>query len=192
MKKNLFIVFAALLIISCAKKLIPNSNNENSLISIINREIKSGNANHKMPIYLDNIKLLMEDLILFNTFDSKDFTAIKVLNKLEAKEVINDKIDEKVIQVIAFKDELLDIKYYTEIDNEFIAKTIASLFKSRQINSNPILVLNGVPLSGDDIFLKINPIKKREIKSISLLKKQAAYTIYGIRAINGVIIITTK
>ncbi|QHI38318.1 hypothetical protein IMCC3317_37090 [Kordia antarctica] len=192
MKKSLFIVLAALLLISCSKKLIPNSDDGNALIRIINEEIKSGNANHKMPIYIDNVEVLKKDLILFNTFKSKDFTAIKVLNKLEAKKAINTKINEKVIQVTAFKDELFDLKYYTKIDNELIEKTIASLFESGQINRNPILVLNGIPLRGDDIFLKINSIKKSEIKSISLLKKQAAYAIYGIRGINGVIVITTK
>lgn len=192
MKKSLLVILITLLFISCAKKLIPNSDDENALISIINSEIKSGNANDKMTIYIDNIEVSKKDLMLFNTFDSKDFTAIKVLNKLEAQQAINAKIDEKVIQVTAFKDELLDIKYYTKVDNELVTKTITSLFESGQINRNPILVLNGIPLRGDDISLKMNSIKKSEIENMSLLKKQAAYSIYGIRAINGVIIITTK
>ncbi|MBC8753248.1 hypothetical protein H2O64_01110 [Kordia sp. YSTF-M3] len=192
MKKNLFIFFTTLLLISCSRKLIPNFNGEGSLVSIINKEIKSGNASHKTPIYLDTLKISMEDLTFLNIVDTKDFTSIKVLNKLAAKKNINSNINQKVIQLIPFKDESLGLKHYANINNELITNTINSLLKSGQVNANPILVLDGIPLRGNEISSKINQVKKSEIKSISILKKQAAYTIYGIRAINGVIIITTK
>ncbi|SDL11249.1 TonB-linked outer membrane protein, SusC/RagA family [Pedobacter sp. ok626] len=57
------------------------------------------------------------------------------------------------------------------------------------INSNaePLIVLNNFPYSGD-----INSINPNDIESISVLKDAAATSIWGARAGNGVIVITTK
>lgn len=54
-------------------------------------------------------------------------------------------------------------------------------------SSAPLYVLDGSPYGGD-----INAINPNDIKSISVLKDAAASTLYGSRAANGVIIITTK
>lgn len=55
-------------------------------------------------------------------------------------------------------------------------------------NNNPLYIIDGVPISenGADI---INP---QDVESISVLKDAASASIYGSRAGNGVIIITTK
>jgi len=55
-------------------------------------------------------------------------------------------------------------------------------------NANPLYVVDGIPQSGDNAP-KINP---SEIKSISVLKDASACAIYGSRAANGVVLITTK
>ncbi len=69
-------------------------------------------------------------------------------------------------------------------------------------NNQPLYVIDGVPIaSGSDVsggvsgtdfssrFLDINP---EDIASISILKGPAASALYGMRATNGVVIITTK
>lgn len=53
-------------------------------------------------------------------------------------------------------------------------------------NSEPLYVIDGVPTSGID---GINP---NDIKSIEVLKDASASAIYGTRAANGVVIVTTK
>ena len=55
-------------------------------------------------------------------------------------------------------------------------------------NSGPLYIIDGVPLSSADI----NTINPNDIATISVLKDASAASIYGSRAANGVILITTK
>ena len=66
-------------------------------------------------------------------------------------------------------------------------------FKIRGINSinagtEPVFILDGVAVSSED-FSAINP---SDIESVSVLKDASSTSIYGARAANGVIVITTK
>ena len=66
-------------------------------------------------------------------------------------------------------------------------------FKIRGINSinagtDPLFILDGVAVSSED-FSAINP---SDIESVSVLKDASSTSIYGARAANGVIVITTK
>lgn len=54
-------------------------------------------------------------------------------------------------------------------------------------SSDPLYVVDGVPFTGS-----ISAINNQDIESISFLKDAAASSLYGNRAANGVIIITTK
>src|SRR5690606_28707834 len=54
-------------------------------------------------------------------------------------------------------------------------------------SSNPLYVVDGVPFDGD-----LNSINPNDIESLTVLKDAAASTLYGSRAANGVIMITTK
>lgn len=67
-------------------------------------------------------------------------------------------------------------------------------------NAEPLYVVDGIPITentgwGDDIRGSqniMNLINPNDIESISVLKDAAASAIYGVRAANGVILITTK
>lgn len=54
-------------------------------------------------------------------------------------------------------------------------------------NDQPLIVIDNFPYSGD-----INDINPNDVKSITILKDAAAASIWGVRAGNGVIVITTK
>lgn len=56
-------------------------------------------------------------------------------------------------------------------------------------SSEPLIVLNGTPLSSVDDISYINP---SDVKSIDVLKDAASASIYGVRAANGVILIRTN
>lgn len=61
--------------------------------------------------------------------------------------------------------------------------------------NDPLYVVDGVPLDGGGVSGMRNPlntINPNDIESISILKDASATAIYGSRASNGVIIITTK
>lgn len=59
---------------------------------------------------------------------------------------------------------------------------------SLKATNEPLIVVDGVPVSGD-VLRSINP---GEIESMNVLKDASAAAIYGSRASNGVIIVTTK
>lgn len=54
-------------------------------------------------------------------------------------------------------------------------------------NNNPLFIIDGIPTTGN-----INTFSINDIESIEVLKDGAAAAIYGARAANGVILITTK
>ena len=55
-------------------------------------------------------------------------------------------------------------------------------------NSNPLYIVDGMPVDGNGIDY-LNP---SDIKSIEVLKDAASGAVYGARAANGVILVTTK
>lgn len=54
-------------------------------------------------------------------------------------------------------------------------------------NASPLLVVDGFPVQGD--FRSINP---NDVETVTVLKDAAAASIWGARAANGVIVVTTK
>ena len=69
----------------------------------------------------------------------------------------------------------------------------AATFQIRGTNSinsgtSPLFILDGVPISSSDF----NAISPSDIESVSVLKDASSASIYGARAANGVVVITTK
>jgi len=56
-------------------------------------------------------------------------------------------------------------------------------------SNQPLYVIDGLPVAGGDRAVDFNP---SDIESINILKGPAASALYGLRASNGVIVITTK
>ncbi|MBA4168665.1 MAG: SusC/RagA family TonB-linked outer membrane protein, partial [Chitinophagaceae bacterium] len=56
-------------------------------------------------------------------------------------------------------------------------------------NSDPLYIIDGVPTKGPQVFASLAP---NSISSVQVLKDASAASIYGARASNGVIIVTTK
>ncbi|MCH7398456.1 TonB-dependent receptor [Belliella sp. DSM 107340] len=56
-------------------------------------------------------------------------------------------------------------------------------------NNDPLYVIDGVPTKRPGVFASLNP---EAIESIQVLKDASAASIYGSRAANGVIVVTTK
>jgi TonB-linked SusC/RagA family outer membrane protein len=71
-------------------------------------------------------------------------------------------------------------------NNSFIVRGISTLDRTNQ--RLPLIVIDGFPLTSTD-FSTINP---NDVESIDVLKDAAAAAVWGARATNGVIVITTK
>ena len=66
---------------------------------------------------------------------------------------------------------------------------------SLNASNDPLIVIDGVPVEGNSLSGSanlLNTINPNDIESISVLKDASATALYGSRASNGVIIITTK
>jgi len=66
---------------------------------------------------------------------------------------------------------------------------------SLNASNDPLIVIDGIPLSGNNIYGASNPlslVNPNDIESFTVLKDASAAAIYGSRASNGVILITTK
>lgn len=66
---------------------------------------------------------------------------------------------------------------------------------SLNANNDPLIVIDGIPVDGNQVAGSanfLNTINPNDIESISVLKDASATALYGSRASNGVIIITTK
>jgi TonB-dependent starch-binding outer membrane protein SusC len=66
---------------------------------------------------------------------------------------------------------------------------------SLSLSSNPLIVLDGIPLDQGGVGGSRNPlnlVNPNDIESMTVLKDASATSIYGSRAANGVIMITTK
>ncbi|MDO7850217.1 SusC/RagA family TonB-linked outer membrane protein [Hymenobacter convexus] len=59
-------------------------------------------------------------------------------------------------------------------------------------NNNPLYVVDGFPLPDNGSENQLNAISPNDIETIDILKDASATAIYGVRAANGVVIITTK
>lgn len=59
-------------------------------------------------------------------------------------------------------------------------------------SSTPLIVIDGVEQAAEQAFTAFNSLDPNDIVSISVLKDASSTAVYGIRAANGVIIVTTK
>lgn len=80
-----------------------------------------------------------------------------------------------------------------EGNGHFLIRGIGT-FQKTQTDKDPLVIVDGFPiqafgLSGINPFSSINP---NDVESITVLKDAAATSIYGARAANGVIVVTTK
>lgn len=75
------------------------------------------------------------------------------------------------------------VQYDNGVTNQLSIRGTGSLSAS----TKPLVVINGMPIEGS-----IDEVNPNDIKSITVLKDAAAAAIYGARASNGVIVITTR
>lgn len=71
--------------------------------------------------------------------------------------------------------------------NKIMIRGVSTLTSIPETVNSPLIVINNFPYDGN-----INNINPNDIESITILKDAAAASIYGARAANGVIVITTK
>lgn len=186
--KNLFTV----LIFIFSMNLFSQNSIEMSILDEYELMIQNNKITPVPLIILDGNEIDYETFLILNTIKRKEIVKLEFLSYEEAKDEFNERAINGVVKIIPFKDDLLSSNYYKEISNELVNEKIKHLVEEGKIKYYPILVFNGIPLRGDEIKTKINQANTETIVSINLLKQDVAFKIYGIRAINGVLIVTTE
>jgi hypothetical protein len=191
MKKTLLILFLSGVLNSYAQDTIQNAEEPKSLMETINNQIFLKTIAEGAIIYFNDEKTNSDDLALLNEFDIKEFLTIDFLSKKEAVKKFGKEGQNGAVLLKPFIDDKLTMQYYSGITNKTVIDKIAYTTQNGSTKSNPILVVDGIPLRAEEIASTINALDETMIKQIIVLKKIVAYRIYGIRAINGVLLITT-
>ena len=148
-----------------------------SYIGYITREVSIGNQTNLTVTLLEDTKAL-SDVVVVGYGVQKKATLTGSVAAISAKDIVSTKSD-NVQNMLTGKIAGVKISQNTSEPGTF-----TNDFQIRGMGA-PLVIVDGVPR---DNFVKLDA---NEIESISILKDAAA-AIYGVRAANGVVLITTK
>jgi TonB-linked SusC/RagA family outer membrane protein len=142
------------------------------------------NGRTSLQIYLEKDSKLLDEVIVTGYRRETRSTVSSAISSVKAERI-------EKLPVLGFEQALqgqvagLQITKTTGAPGDDIAVRIRGV--GTLGNNNPLYIIDGVPTTGN-----INMFSTTDIKSIEVLKDGAAAAIYGARAANGVIVITTK
>lgn len=152
-----------------------------SLIGMVDEKVNVMPATKVLNIALKTDLIALEDVVVtgYQTLSKERstgsfsvVTAQKIENKLQPS--IKSILEGQSAGVVLTKDGNIEIRGVSTINGV----------------KEPLIVVDGYPLIGDGVGLEsINP---DNIENITILKDAVAASIYGARASNGVIVVTTK
>lgn len=134
-------------------------------------------------LQLDNKQLAEVLVVAYGTADQKTFTGSASAVKAEAIEKLQVNDVTKALSGLTPGVQVVQSSGQPGQTGQVRIRGIGSLASS----STPLYVVDGAPYSGD-----INAINPNDIESMTVLKDASAAALYGSRAANGVIVITTK
>ena len=153
-------------------------------VSYVGMKTKSVKVNRKQPfivVRLDSDPTMMNEVVVTGYQNLKRENATGAYQTVTAADLdrsftgtVSDRLEGKVPGLVT----------YNNGDGQKI--TIRGM-GSFQANTQPLVVVDGLPIEGG-----IETVNPYDIENITVLKDAAAASIYGARAANGVIVITTK
>lgn len=148
-----------------------------SFVGMKMQEIKVGNQK-SINIVLDQETIGLEEVVAVGYGTQKKVTLTGAVSAVNATELVTTK-NENVLNMITGKVPGVRVVQKSSEPGEF-----NNTFDIRGLGS-PLIIIDGVPR---DNISRLDP---NEIESMSVLKDASA-AIYGVRAANGVVLITTK
>jgi TonB-linked SusC/RagA family outer membrane protein len=106
------------------------------------------------------------------------------ISRVEGEQIRDKSVSSNVIDLIEGQAPGLAVNY-GEGSNKFLIRGVSSV----NANRSPLYVLDGIPISYDDVSRLVNP---NDVDNIQVLRDATATSIWGAQAANGVIVITTK
>jgi hypothetical protein len=195
--KRISLLFSAFLIVLMSLSCKKESNSDSYDYSYKNDyirdkvmlEISKGTIGHQ-HLFVVNEKALTESEIdiKLSSIKKEDIISVEIIN---IKDGVNSKYPnakEGVVKINYYIDYLLKPNYYN-INNVFITSALNDLIAQKKVVQFPLIVLNGLPLRGTTIKEKLDGLNSESVTAISVLDYNAGLSIYGERAINGVVMI---
>ncbi len=162
--------------------------NKNSSIQVLfvgyaTKTLKPGNQ-RELSIILTPSSQKLDDVVItgYSSQQKKDLTG--AVSQIRSSDIDNMPVG-GVDQVLQGKAAGVSVTQGTGAPGEGIAVRIRGIGTIN--NNNPLYVIDGVPSTSG-----INQISPTDIESISILKDASSASIYGARASNGVVVVTTK
>lgn len=136
----------------------------------------------EIDVQLEQDIQMMEDLVVVGYGSQREGSVISAVSHINA-ESIQTTTSSSLAQKIQGKIPGLQIRQNSGQPGSFDTN-----INIRGFGGAPLYIIDGIPRGGGSEFQRLNP---NDIESISVLKDASA-AIYGVRAANGVIIVTTK
>lgn len=139
--------------------------------------VKPGNR-HELKVYMRESKNEMDEVVVngIQTIEKGRATgAFNILNQKTMANVYSNTLDDKLEGIVP--------GLYVDSKEGIVIRGVNTL----SAETKPLLVVDGFPMESSE--LNINP---NDIEQVTVLKDAASASIWGIRAANGVIVVTTK
>lgn len=150
---------------------------EVSFVGYKTARIKLGNRSN-LRVLLGEESALMDEVVVtgIQTIEKGRATgAYNLVSQEDMKHIYSTNLSEKLEGAVP--------GLYLDKDNNMTIRGLSSL----NANTKPLIVVDGFPMESSE--LNLNP---NDIEQVTVLKDAASASIWGIRAANGVIVITTK
>lgn len=151
-------------------------------IGMTDKVVKADASKRTVNVRMTTNATALEDVVVtgYQTLSKERATgSYSVISEKSTK----GKLDTDVLSRIEGLVAGINKAYSSNNDNKIVIRGITTI----QGTQTPLYVVDGMPFEGD--IASINPT---EVQNITVLKDAAASSIYGARAANGVIVITTK
>lgn len=155
-----------------------------SYLDYVRQEISTtGRTTINVQLQEDSKALAEVIVVAYGTADQKSFTGSASAIKSEAIEKLQVNDVTKALGGLTPGVQVVQTSGQPGQTGQVRIRGIGSLASS----STPLYVVDGAPFSGD-----LNAINPNDIESMTVLKDASAAALYGSRAANGVVVITTK
>lgn len=150
----------------------------------VNVKLNNRDLNKPLRIVLKPVESILDEVVVTG------YQNLKRENATGSYQVITSKdLDTKSTSDLASRLEgsvpglVMDARSKSSDEDAFVIRGVGTF----QAKTSPLVVVDGLPIDGG--MSTVNPY---DIENITILKDAAAASIYGARASNGVIVITTK
>ena len=185
----------ALLLMACSENLLHRryyGYNNPWLERQVNQAATEGKTG-QYPLFVLEGRPLQGEQIANNLsgIRQEEIAKVEVLGKKEARAKYGSLGKQGAVELSPVPDDSFRSDYY-DYNNPLLTQLVSQFRKRGMVQAYPLYVLDGETLAGEDIRNRLSALSDEEIAAVEVLKQTTANEVYGIRARNGVVLISTK